>query len=229
MFKIYYENLDAMRENILKQEYSIRDTMTEFDKELKQVIANLSKFSLLEFYHDEVNIKKSISNLQSKLENFSIYLPEWRLKIENIDQVKTQIKVDVRERLNSIFERIDHSFAIENYHFVLEKVNDIRVKDIYKKLGPFNHFEFIPASDETVQRNLRLDFDRRKSGAMFRGQTNANDKPDGYGFKVYPNNSIFEGYFTEGQVNIWGRGITAKGEVYQGPFSYDAMQGKGLF
>ena len=85
MFKIYYENLDAMRENILKQEYSIRDTMTEFDKELKQVIANLSKFSLLEFYHDEVNIKKSISNLQSKLDNFSIYLPEWRLKIENID------------------------------------------------------------------------------------------------------------------------------------------------
>ncbi len=64
---------------------------------------------------------------------------------------------------------------------------------------------------------------------MFRGQTNASDKPDGYGFKVYPNNSIFEGYFTEGQVNIWGRGITARGEVYQGPFSYDAMHGKGLF
>jgi hypothetical protein len=39
-------------------------------------------------------------------------------------------------------------------------------------------------------------------------------KPDGYGFKVYPNNAIFEGYFCEGQINGWGRGVTPKGEVY---------------
>jgi hypothetical protein len=64
-------------------------------------------------------------------------------------------------------------------------------------------------------RSLRLDFDTRKSGAMFRGQASvATQKPDGTGFKVYPNNSIFEGFFEDGQINGWGRGITAKGEVY---------------
>jgi hypothetical protein len=68
LFKIYYQTLDDMRENILKQEYSIRETMIVFDKDLKHLISNLSKFSLLEFYHDEVNIKKSISDLSEKLD-----------------------------------------------------------------------------------------------------------------------------------------------------------------
>ena len=40
-------------------------------------------------------------------------------------------------------------------------------------------------------------------------------KPDGIGFKVYPNNSMFEGYFDGGQIHGMGRGITSRGEVYQ--------------
>jgi len=75
-----------------------------------------------------------------------------------------------------------------------------------------------------------MDFDTRKSGAQYRGQINMEtSKPDGMGFKVYPNNSIFEGFFEEGQINGMGRGITSRGEVYQGPFVYDSMQGEGLF
>lgn len=57
----------------------------------------------------------------------------------------------------------------------------------------------------------------------------ATQKPDGIGFKVYPNGSIFEGYFEEGQINGYGRAVTHKGEVYQGPFFYDCMDGTGLF
>ena len=49
------------------------------------------------------------------------------------------------------------------------------------------------------------------------------------GFKIYPNNAIFEGFFCDGQINGWGRGITSTGEVYQGPFVYDSMCGEGLF
>ena len=74
--------------------------MSSFDKELKYLISSLSKFSLLEFYHDEENIKKSISSLQNKLESFSIYLPDWKLKINDTTLVTAQIKVDVRERIN---------------------------------------------------------------------------------------------------------------------------------
>lgn len=75
----------------------------------------------------------------------------------------------MRERLNAIFEKLDHSFGMDNYHYVLEKIKDTRTKDIYKKLGPFDHFEYAPAGDETSNRNLRINFDTRKSGAEYRG------------------------------------------------------------
>jgi hypothetical protein len=42
---------------------------------------------------------------------------------------------------------------------------------VYKKLGPFDHFEYreLDEIEMDQQRSLRLDFDQRKSGAMYRG------------------------------------------------------------
>jgi hypothetical protein len=55
------------------------------------------------------------------------------------------------------------------------------------------------ALEDDDSRAMRLDFDVRKSGALYKGQVNdMTQKPDGTGFKVYPNGSIFEGYFCEG-------------------------------
>ena len=99
----------------------------------------------------------------------------------------------------------------------MNNVNDQVIKDIYLKLGPFDHFEQKDPDETEADRSivLRLDFDTRKSGALYRGQLNElTSKPDGYGFKIYPNNAVFEGSFAEGQINGWGRGITPQGEVF---------------
>ena len=113
----------------------------------------------------------------------------------------------------------------------MKEVTDKTVRDIYKVLGPFDHFAGRdPDDDLDSQRMLKTDFETRRSGASYRGQVNIeNFRPDGMGFKVYPNNSMFEGFFEEGQINGLGRGITSRGEVYQGPFVYDIMEGEGLF
>ena len=94
-------------------------------------------------------------------------------------------------------------------------------------MGPYDHFANLDPDDESEnEKSLALDFDLRKSGAMFRGQKSiATGKPHGYGFKVYPNNSVYEGNFEEGTVHGFGRGITSKGEVYQGNFAFDVMEG----
>lgn len=105
------------------------------------------------------------------------------------------------------------------------------MKDIYRKLGPFDHFEHYD-KDENIEtdRVLEMQFDTRKSGAMYRGQISADTaRPDGMGIKIFPNNSVFEGHFDDGKINGWGRGITSRGEIYQGPFENDVMQGEGLF
>jgi len=36
-----------------------------------------------------MDIKKSIADLSNRLDEFSIYLPEWRVKIESLEQTKT--------------------------------------------------------------------------------------------------------------------------------------------
>ena len=139
--------------------------------------------------------------------------------------------VDIRERLGCYIIKLDHQFALDNYDYVMNEIRDRTVKDIYNVLGPFDHHAHCAADDELdSQRTMKDDFEGRRSGARYRGQVSSQSlKPDGIGFKVYPNNAMFEGFFEEGMINGYGRGITSRGEVYQGPFVYDTMEGKGLF
>ena len=81
-----------------------------------------------------------------------------------------------------------------------------------------------------IEKTMSMTFDKRKSGAQYRGEySSQTDKPDGRGFKVFPNGSIYEGFFEQGQTHGKGRGVTSRGEVYEGDFKYDMMDGKGLF
>jgi hypothetical protein len=106
----------------------------------------------VEFYHDEAKIKSSITKLGSGLEEFSLYLPTSRLTVPDMDMLKQTIKVELRERFKSFIENVDHSFGLDNYHYVLGNVNDELIKDIYRKLGPFDHFvNDLPTEDENAQ------------------------------------------------------------------------------
>lgn len=51
------------------------------------------------------------------------------------------IQVDLWERINSYIAKVDHSFALKNYHYIMDTVKDENIKNIYKALGPFDHFE----------------------------------------------------------------------------------------
>lgn len=58
-------------------------------------------------------------------------------------------------------------------------------------------------------------FDTRKTGTMFRGEISSiSGKPDGKGIKIFPNGSIFEGFFADGHTHGLGRGVSSRGEVF---------------
>ena len=145
---------------------------------------------------------------------------------------KNQIKIDLKERIQSYIGKHSHDFGLGNHDYILRETKHECIRDVYKKLGPFDHYQHLdPMEDlDDGSRSMCNDFDVRKSGALFRGMVNQlTQKPDGLGFKVFPNGSVFEGFFEEGQINGYGRGVTNKGELYQGPFKYDSMDGVGLF
>jgi hypothetical protein len=59
------------------------------------------------------------------------------------------------------------------------------MKEIYKQLGPFDHFEHQTEDDEPGEaRYLRQEFIDSSKQSRYRGQVNNEDKPDGFGFKL---------------------------------------------
>jgi len=120
-------------------------------------------------------------------------------------------------------------FGLDNYEYILKEHHLPEVKQAYSTLGPFDFT--VQATDEFSEdeRTLVEKFETRRSGNMFRGQVNAQGRPDGTGFKLFPNGSVYEGFFEDGQCHGEGRGVSMAGDVFQGNFKYDVMDGYGFY
>ncbi len=186
---------------------------------------DVKKYNYIEFYHEQINIQKQIRGIRQNFEAFNIYMPKYQMKIEDMSLAINQIKVDIKERLSSFFVETDHNFTLENYDYITKTLENDSIARIYRQLGPFDYYQdSVPGviledltggSIPNEQRSIVERFDKRKSGAMYRGEINhTTGKPDGKGIKIYPNGSIYEGYFSEGQCHGLGRGVTSKGEVF---------------
>lgn len=53
IFKIYYDILDTLRNDILGTEYKLREQMDTFEGLTRKVVGNMKKYSVIEFYHEE--------------------------------------------------------------------------------------------------------------------------------------------------------------------------------
>ena len=61
---------------------------------------------------------------------------------------------------------------------------------------------------------------------MYKGEVSTeNRRPDGKGIKIFDKKSLYEGYFRNGACHGYGRAIASTGEVYEGMFNEDAMDG----
>lgn len=53
---------------MLEQEYRLRKHMDDFEETTRKVVANMKKYSLIEFYHEEKYFKKKIKSLDESLD-----------------------------------------------------------------------------------------------------------------------------------------------------------------
>jgi len=49
---MFYDTLDKMRNDMLKQEYEMREKMDVFENKTKTLVSKLQTYSLVEFYHE---------------------------------------------------------------------------------------------------------------------------------------------------------------------------------
>ena len=80
--------------------------------------------------------------------------------MKDVLRAEKDILVDLRERLNGYIIRLQHDFAIQNYDYVMNCISDKTVRDIYKVLGPFDHYANRDADDDLdTQRQEKLEFE----------------------------------------------------------------------
>lgn len=157
---------------------------------------------------------------------------------------------------------------MENYEYVTKKLDNPKIAQIYKTLGPFDYTLFEPIDEDNfdLDAGIRSNEDRseassipgnssrmgassaaggqphersrifqdywetRPSGAIYKGDVQEMKKrPDGRGIKIHNKKSLYEGYWVDGKAHGYGRGINSLGEVYQGMFNQDCMDGEGFY
>jgi hypothetical protein len=177
--------------------------MDRFEELIKGLMGNIRSYNYVEFYHEQFNLHKQVRDIKENLKSFDVYMPKYQVQVGDWELAMNQIKVDVRERLNGFFTQTDHSFALLNYEYVTSALDNEVVAKIYKQLGPFDFYhdqgKMGNEDSSADQRSMSERFEKRRSGAIYRGEiSQTTGKPEGKGIKIYPNGSIFEGFFTEG-------------------------------
>ena len=66
-------------------------------------MSDIGKYNFIELYHEENYIKEQVKNITKDLKEFNIYMPKYQLKVQDIQNVVSQIKTDIRDRLQSYF------------------------------------------------------------------------------------------------------------------------------
>lgn len=56
LFKVYYDTLDGLRNQYLGQEYSLRETMDSYERQIQSLMRDIRKFNYIEFYHEQYNL-----------------------------------------------------------------------------------------------------------------------------------------------------------------------------
>ena len=66
-------------------------------------------------------------------------------------------------------------------------------------------------------------------GIEYKGEWNHDGKKDGRGVQVWPDGSIYEGYWKNGMMQGRGRLITPDGHIHDGNWLEDKAHGYGRF
>lgn len=124
-FKIYYQFLDEQRSKVLGNEYKLREMMEGFENRMKRMMNKTQRYSVVEFFLEQNEIKDEIYKMQKELNSFSIYMPEWNLKsIDDIEAVKKHIRDNLSQKLKENLIPIDNRFAMENYEYATTELGN---------------------------------------------------------------------------------------------------------
>ena len=212
--------------------------MRHFEDQIKRFLTRTQSLTTVEFFNEQHEIKDEINKMKREVNFLNNYMPKVKLRVEDYGETIKKIQEDLKLKLDKYLEKVDSTFALENYDYLTKELENPKLKSVYELMGPFDFHQFKEEEDENQEdesstrqtaegetpqkRDLQVHFEPRRSGALYRGEVNLEkNRPDGKGFKIFNKRSTYEGYFKNGVCHGFGRGVTSSGEVYQGIFVDD--------
>ena len=210
----------------LNKQYKIKKTNESINNIEKSKTNNNNK---------NINRKNNLTTcIGKKLEKYFIRIIAKKKFMKNISQYK--------EEGNKLF-----NIAIENVYksneLLLKAESNCKIK--YNKLGYKQFYLNISKKEEKnmiiipdkkktidvsiiIKYNNELENDIKDINWIYKGQSDINSIPNGFGMKYKKNGIKEEGYWFEGELKGWGQIIDYKGNILMGVFNKGLVSGKGM-
>ena len=115
--------------------------------------------------------------------------------------------------------------AEESFTKIVDKIPEalkakltVKTRAIRGRLGPFNPE---PAPDADGVELNHVELETEDDEIFYSGQKTVSGEKNGFGFLVYSDGSIYEGYFKDDMSHGRGRYISVDGDVYEGQWVDD--------
>jgi excinuclease UvrABC helicase subunit UvrB len=140
VFKVYYDALDKLRYEMLGEEYEYLAKMDGLETKLTRTVNNMKNYNIMEFFYEEKELREQLVDFRDDLDSFNVYLPKTRLNVQHMEELSIEITNELDEKMKHLIKQIDHGFAVSNYDYIIKNIRDTRIKEVYKTMGPYDHF-----------------------------------------------------------------------------------------
>jgi len=117
---------------------------------------------------------------------------------------------------------------VENVKSRVDDYTNQDVLEIIGKLGPFEYDDSVLLNDGVTRENRSLTLLDNKTRYEGQWNTKTNER-DGMGVLIWPDGSIYEGFWKHNKANGKGRLIHADRDVYVGDWQDDKAHGEGTY
>jgi len=212
-------------------------------EENPNVLANNTNLKPNEFYE----AKKGTSpqyDVETKENNFvGQYQVVEEKQVKEVHQEKETLGTDLNGLSNSNLgvhkenepneeaEYQEYSELENSFEFLQPPQYDCpEVMRIREESGPFNYEGECPDESGNAQQREKRPLTNIDNEAKYQGEWLSNtDTRDGRGFQIWPDGSLYEGFWSNNKANGRGRLIHADGDVYEGEWKDDKAHGYGVY
>jgi DNA-binding protein Fis len=118
--------------------------MDNFEGDLTKLLTRMKNYTSTEFFLEQHNINLMIKKIKDTVNNFSCYVPDFAIKMEDPKEVKEKIQEEIKTKLAAYLVQADNEFSLSNFEHVTKTMENPLLQDIYQKLGPFDYSRYMP-------------------------------------------------------------------------------------